>query len=180
MPTGSVINYQSDDWYAGWFTNTDDVISAVAQKLSQDGLTVRSSSSSINGAMGSVDKWLGGGASFTVTMKVEVTGGSGYSSTDDVASIINHEAWSVTQHLPGSWSVPSYSLPGTFSLTGISDWLGSLFSGVTKTGQPASSSGTDLLSSITSKGLLWIALMIIGFVGALALIGYSGALKHME
>jgi len=116
---------------------------------------------------------------------VEVAGGMGYNSADDVASIVNHEAYQTTGYLPASYKVPDLSVPGASGagprvsmqcgagiVETIRGWLGLC-------AQPAApvSSGFSL-SSITGTGTMWIALVIFGFIGALALIGYSGALKR--
>lgn len=180
VPTGSIITYSSGDWYSGWFSSAIDTINAVGQLLvSNDGMKIRKVNSvSVNGIVSAVDKYLGGPAKFSVELEIEITGGLGFNSVDDVAAVVNHEAYQATGKLPAISSVPKVSIPGTPSITGFIDWVKSLFSGTQSTGQPSSTGSGFSLSSLTSSGTLYIGLAVFGFVAALALIGYSGALKR--
>ncbi len=180
IPTGSIITYQSDDWHTkSVFISPDDVLHSVETALIADGITARPGSAASVGFGAEV----AGVASlsdikFSVTLLVQITGGLGYNSADDVASIINHEVYATTGYLPSSSSVPKVQLPGNASVSGLWNWFGSLFSGSQSTGQPSDPSTGFSLSNLTSSGTLYIALALFGFIGALALIGYSGALKH--
>jgi hypothetical protein len=177
IPTGTLVNYKGQ-WHAGGLTGPQDVINKVSSALAADGITVRNSDWS-GSALGDISGYIGAGQDFTATLQVQVTGGLGYNSADDVRSIIDHEVYTATSTLPASSSIPNFTLPGTTSVSGFTDWLKSLFTGSTSTGQGGTdTSGGFSLSNITSSGTLYIAIAIFGFIGALALIGYSGALKR--
>src|SRR6266850_5828910 len=108
VPVGSIITYTSGDWYSGWFTGTNDLTNQVGTALIAQGLTIRKvNSASVNGAVGTIDKYLGGPATLTISLDVEVTGGSGFGSVNDVASIVNHEVYQATGHLPVISSTPA-------------------------------------------------------------------------
>src|SRR5713226_7515642 len=94
IPTGTIVTYTSGDWHVGWFAGTSDITNAVGARLISDGITIRKINSvSVNGIVGTFDKFLGGPADITISMDVQVTGGLGYDSEDDVAAIINHEVY---------------------------------------------------------------------------------------
>jgi hypothetical protein len=177
VPVGSVVTY-TGTWHVGYFTSVQDVINKVGLGLlNNDGITVKTASGGILGAVGAIDNYLGGPAEMTVTMDVQITGGSGFGSVDDVASIVNHEAYQATGTLPTVFSTPKVKLPGAVSASGFLDWLSSLFTGASSTGQPSASNSGFSLAGLGSSGVLYISLAIFGFVAALALIGYSGALR---
>ena len=177
IPTGTLFTYKSSDWKTNYFTTTGDIVNQVAALLAQNGMTIRDHTESVQGVVGNIDAYIGGPAQFSVVLTVQITGGTGYASIDDPASIIDHFVYQVTGTLP-THSVTDFTVPNSLSVGGFFGWVKSLFSGKQSTGQPAPASTGFSLSSITSSGTLWIGLVILGFVGALALIGYSGALKR--
>src|SRR5690349_18897249 len=169
IPTGTIFTYKSSDWSTNFLTSAQDIVSKVAAQLAAQGMTVRDHSESVNGVIGNIDAYLGGSASFTVTLTVQITGGMGYNKIDDPAAIIDHVVYTITGNLP-THSVTDYKVPDALSVTTFFDWIKSLFTGTKSTGQPSAGSASSgfSLSSITSTGTLWIALVVLGFIGALA------------
>jgi hypothetical protein len=177
VPKGSIITYTSSDWYSGWFSSVSDVIRAVGQKLIADGLTIRNVKDTSLSTLGGIDKYLGGPAIFSVVLEVQVTGSSGYSKADDVALIVNHEVYQVTGKLPATWSVTDVTIPSA-GVPGFLDWFREKLTGTKTTGEPSSKPKSNLFSGLGTTTVLYIGLAIFGFVAALALIGYSGALRR--
>lgn len=186
VPTGSIVTYHSEDWYAGYFTGASDLFGKVGQKLSADGLKLLNSEVTAvqGGILTEVEKYLGGPATLAVTLNVEVSGGLGYNSADDVVSIVDHEVYAVTGTLPSTSKATNLSLPGpggtgpkvaTQCGDGFIESLKGFFGLCDK---PKQISKGFSFGSLGSSTVLYVGLAIFGFVAALALIGYSGALRR--
>lgn len=189
IPNGSIVT-----WNGSW-TNNFPVATEqdISSQLSQMGFTVKSVHISSGLIAQVIGQYLEG------TFVVQTNGGDFNDSTgvgDGQAQVQNMIAMAInlaTGSFPLSSSITDVQVPpgsntgkttpGTDVATtcqgGIGGFLGSLFGSCKKAPTQSSSSSSSFLSSLTSSSVLYVGLAIFGFVAALALIGYSGALKRV-
>lgn len=183
IPNKSLLTWVGS-WISGFGTNVQESGNQVSTQLRLLGMKVISLT------------WTGdsffnvGQDAVTYTIQVQTDSGTGYKSEDDVQSIIHHAIYQATGRLPISGTITSIELnqdSGTIAdvnkalppcSSGIGGFFGSLFGSCTKPAQQKKNDDKGFsLSSLGSSTILYVGLAIFGFVGALALIGYSGALR---
>lgn len=185
IPNGSQLTWKGA-WISGVGTNPQSSANQVSTELRNEGMHVVSLTYA-------GDTFLNLGQDpVTYEVEVQTDDGTGHASERDVQAIIEHAIYQAVGVLPISGNITKIALAGTGGtgpqvttppppcqpgfLEMLRGWFGLC------TAQAASQlSNADKgfsLSSITSGGLLYIGLAIFGFVAALALIGYSGALRN--
>jgi hypothetical protein len=102
VPDQSILNYVGTWTVPATFEDAASVMTAVVSALEQDGLEVRSSSTS--GSMFS--------AQFTANLQIQVNNGMGFSDPNDVISIVRHEVYVATGSMPVADSIPTVQTPG--------------------------------------------------------------------
>jgi hypothetical protein len=100
---GSIVTY-TGTWMPHGTQGAADVIAQVGTILGQEGLAVRSVSSSAYRFLLN--------NTFNVKLVVQVTNGLGYQDPSDVAKIIDNAAWQVTGSMPLASSISSVQAPG--------------------------------------------------------------------
>lgn len=181
IPDKSIVTWVGS-WIPGVGANPQESAGQVSTQLSQLGMKAVS-------ITWTGDSFLNVGQdAIKFTIKVQTVGGTTYGSENDVQSIINHAVYEAVGQLPISSQITDVQLSrgdtsanvttqlpacGTGFVESIKGFLGICSRPVQQVDSKPFS-----LSSITGSGVLWIALVVFGFVGAFALIGYSGALKR--
>lgn len=136
----AIIKYQGK-WSATPRIPAPAVINLVSAALSKDGITVKDSSNDAGFFQSNSIPFIGASEiPFTVNLTLQVSNGMGFSSENDVISIVRHDVFASTGVFPTADSVPLIQNPN-----GIA----------TSTGQPTvdqnqQPSGTSLIDSITS------------------------------
>ncbi len=112
VPDGSIVVYQGK-WAPTGMMGAQDVVSAVAAALSQDGsLTVRNVSSDASWTQNTPPFPISV-APFNVTLQLQVTNGMGFGSVNDIISIVRHYVYQVTGAFPTADSIPSLQPPAS-------------------------------------------------------------------
>lgn len=194
-------------WSGTWTPSTSEWIGAgsvndITSELSAMGFRVKSINVTNNDFLGQVASL--GPVAIQGTIDVETSGGFDYPDAagetgEQNAGDAISTAIQIATGNPATGSVSNIVLPAGSATGGQSNVptqvattstvkpacgsgfsLGSILGTCAKAATtPASnSSPSDFLSSLTSKGIMYIALAVFGFIAALALIGYSGALKR--
>lgn len=202
IPNGTAVR-----WSGTWTPSTGEWLSGgsvrdITSQLSAMGFRVKGiqiTSSDVLGQIASL-----GAAPVQGTIDVETAGGFDYPDADNetgeqnvsdaittgiqvatgnvATGSISNIVLPIGSHVGGPSSVPTQvAQAGTVKPvcgSGFSGTLGSFFGTCAKAAAAPSAPSTDFFSSLTQKGTMYIALAIFGFIAALALIGYSGALKR--
>lgn len=106
VPNGAIIEYDGT-WATNINVSPSQILAKAAAALNADGLHVLSSSES-GGIMGELFT-----GSFDVTMHIQVSNGMGFQQPQDVASIVDHEAYAASGAMPSGSSASVISLPGS-------------------------------------------------------------------
>ena len=140
VPNGSTLLYRAQWLAPSGLTKPSDVLASVVAALNRDGLHVISSSSDASfwGTQFA-------GHSFNVTIQLQVSNGVGFAKPNDVASIVDHEAYVANGAMPQGSSISVTNTPSTWSEN------------------PSGYSATDLTTWLENN-LLWIGLAIGGIV----------------
>lgn len=202
IPNGTALR-----WSGTWTPSTGEWISGgsvndITSELSAMGFRVKAINVTNSNILGQIANL--GPSPVQGVIDVETSGGFDYPDADNetgeqnvadaiatgvqiatgnsVTGSLSNIVLPVGSHAGGPSSVPTQvAQAGTVKPacgSGFSGTLGSFFGTCAKAAATQSPSSTDFLSSLTSKGTMYIALAVFGFIAALALIGYSGALKR--
>lgn len=106
----ALVTYQGT-WTPTQALGSNDIVSSVNTALSKDGLAVRDFSSDAGFSQNTFPFTLNL-TPFHVTLKLQVQNGLGFSSPDDIISIVRHEVFTVTGIFPVSDTVPTVQNPG--------------------------------------------------------------------
>jgi hypothetical protein len=161
VPQGATVQY-TGTWVFNMPTlssanqTPDGILAAVVAALQQDGFQVISSSTS-GAILAELEFWIKNGT-FTVTIEMQVNSGGGYSEPSDIASIVDHEAYTATGIMPTgsqvvvlSTSGPAPSAAGSAASSAAAT-LTSLFT-------PTPGSTTSNMLLIAAAGLLGVLLL---------------------
>lgn len=202
IPNGTAVR-----WSGTWTPSTGEWLSGgsvqdITAQLSAMGFRVKAINVTNSDLLGQV---IGlGAAPVQGTIDVETAGGFDYPDADNetgeqnvsdaiatgvqiatgntATGSLSNIVLPIGSHAGGPSTVPTQVAQGGTVKpacgSGFSGTLGSFFGTCAKAAATPSTSSTDFLSRLTSKGTMYIALAVFGFIAALALIGYSGALKR--
>ncbi len=105
IPDGSVVSY-TGTWSRGgigeFFESADGLVNEVSTRLTSAGLPVRNRT--IDASIFNQE--------FTVTLQLQVENGMGFSTPDDIISVIRHWVYIVTGRFPTADSLPYVQRPG--------------------------------------------------------------------
>jgi hypothetical protein len=112
VPDQSIVAY-SGQWMTDFSSSPQDVLNQVSSALGSDGLNVIRSSISTSLASTAEAALTGSGTLFGISLSIRVNNGMGFAQATDVASIVNHEVYQATGHMPASSTAAIQALPGT-------------------------------------------------------------------
>lgn len=106
----ALVTYQGI-WSPTQLVGAVDLISSVNTALTKDGLAVRDYSSDAGFTQNTWPFTLNL-SPFHVTLKMQVRNGLGFSSPDDITSIVRHEVFMITGSFPDADTIPEIQNPG--------------------------------------------------------------------
>jgi hypothetical protein len=149
VPDQSIVTY-TGTWVPHGMAGATEVIGQVSSALASQGLAVRSvSSSSYRVLLNNT---------FNVKLTIQVANGEGYSDPSDIASIVDHYAYTVTGSMPLASSISAVQLPsgGPPVPTGQPE--------VPDTGSGSGAQPSEDWSSWVQDNAVWLALGVAGLI----------------
>jgi len=169
IPDGAIATYVGT-WPHGDFTSADNTVSQVLSKLQTSGIA------SVSNPKIDANLTTTIGGPFSVTLQLEVENGLGFSSNDNLISIVRHWVYVVTGDYPSSDSIPYIQMPhssggGTIT-TGQPGVTTPKVTGCISGGAYDTSGAWSVgcwWSNLTSKGLSTVGLLALAVVAGIAI-----------